>query len=98
MRTDEEIAVLRRTMSDVRCGVSPDVQVPACDLFLAFDVFEHSLDHKKFLHAVSQLLSPSGLAIILSPIEFTDVIPPFGEMHDKTFDDTFLFFPGEDSA
>jgi 2-polyprenyl-3-methyl-5-hydroxy-6-metoxy-1,4-benzoquinol methylase len=41
---------------DVRSGFFPDVDLPPCHLFLAFDVLEHSPCPRDFMRHVSQLI------------------------------------------
>jgi len=77
-----------KTGLDIRRGVFPDMELPSCDVFLCFDVLEHSLDPVKFLRRATQILSPGGVAIIQSPIEYEKRNPPFAEMCEKTFDDS----------
>ena len=72
---------------DVRQGFFPNVDLPKCDLFLAFDVIEHSPDPKSFMMGVAELLNPGGIAIMQMPIDRYDYQPPFGEMFDAVFDD-----------
>ncbi|MEI9475038.1 MAG: class I SAM-dependent methyltransferase [Deltaproteobacteria bacterium] len=78
---------------DVRDGLFPGVEAPACNLFLAFDVLEHSSCPKEFMCEVSRLLNPDGIAIIQTAIDRYDYNPPFGKRFDM-FDDIehpFLF-------
>lgn len=72
---------------DVRPAFFPDVELPKCDLFLAFDVIEHSPVPETFAKGVAQLLNPGGVAIIQTPIDRHDYQPAFGNMFDKVFDD-----------
>jgi 2-polyprenyl-3-methyl-5-hydroxy-6-metoxy-1,4-benzoquinol methylase len=79
---------------DVTSGVFPDIDLPNCDLFLAFDVIEHSSDPKSFMLAVEHLLNPGGVAIIQTPIERYNCAPPFGEGFNsafKEYEHLFLF-------
>jgi 2-polyprenyl-3-methyl-5-hydroxy-6-metoxy-1,4-benzoquinol methylase len=71
---------------DVRAGLFPGIKLPSCDLFMAFDVIEHSIDPEAFMMEVAQLLNPGGIAIIQTPIERYDYQPPFGDMFDAVFD------------
>ena len=43
---------------DVRTGLFPDMDLPACDLFLAFDVLEHSSDPLMFMEGASGFAQP----------------------------------------
>jgi 2-polyprenyl-3-methyl-5-hydroxy-6-metoxy-1,4-benzoquinol methylase len=72
---------------DVRPGFFPDVDLPKCDLFLAFDVIEHALDPEAFMKEVAQLLNPGSVAIIQTPIDRYGYQPPFKNMFDAVFDD-----------
>ncbi len=79
---------------DVRTGLFPDIELPACNLFLAFDVLEHSCDPLMFMKKVSDLLIPGGVAIIQTAIDRYDFTPPFGDRFSDGFDDVehlFLF-------
>jgi 2-polyprenyl-3-methyl-5-hydroxy-6-metoxy-1,4-benzoquinol methylase len=78
----------RRTLDlDVRSGFFPDIELPTCDLFLAFDVLEHSPSPDRFLRGVADLLNPGGVAILQTPIDRYDYEPPFGERFGPAFDD-----------
>ena len=72
---------------DVRPGFFPDVDLPKCNLFLAFDVIEHCPDPEGFMRDGAQLLNPGGVAIIQTPIDRYDDEPPFGERFKDAFDD-----------
>jgi len=75
-------------------GFFPEVELPQCDLFLAFDVLEHSPNPEAFLKGASRLLRPKGIAIIQTPIERYGFEPPFGDRFNAAFDDIehlFLF-------
>lgn len=81
---------------DVRSGFFPGVDLPQCDLFLAFDVIEHTPCPYEFMRQAAQLLVPGGVAIIQTPIEYRPCEPPFGEMHHQVFDDLehlYVFTP-----
>lgn len=82
---------------EVKAGFFPGVDLPDCDLFLAFDVIEHSPDPEAFIKDAVQLLNPGGVAIIQTPIDRYDYVPPFREMFDKVFDDLehLFIFTGE---
>ena len=77
----------KRTGIKILSGIFPGVKVPDCDLFLAFDVLEHSISPLAFLKEVHRILSTGGVAVIQSPIDFDGLNPPFGEMFEKAFDD-----------
>ncbi len=78
----------RRNMGlDVRPGFFPGISLPNCNLFLAFDVLEHSLNPLAFMKSAAQLLNPNGVVIVQSPIEYYEHEPPFGEMFGAVFDD-----------
>jgi len=96
VEVDEETARWTREHMhlDVRAGIFPDVDLPACDLFLAFDVIEHSHNPQAFMERVAELLRPGGVAVIQTPIERYGYEPPFGEKFQAAFDDVehlFLF-------
>jgi SAM-dependent methyltransferase len=82
---------------DVREGLFPGVEVPNCDLFLAFDVLEHSVCPKEFMFEVSRILKPNGIAIIQTAIDRYEYNPPFGERFDM-FDDIEHMFLFTDKA
>lgn len=77
----------QKTGLDVRSGFFPYIDLPNCDLFLAFDVIEHSSDPIAFMKHIGQLLNPGGVAIIQTPIDKYNDLPPFRDMFDKVFDD-----------
>jgi SAM-dependent methyltransferase len=88
-------AWMRQTLSlDVRSGFFPGgVELPMCEVFLTFDVLEHSPCPDRFLSEAARLLNPGGVAIIQTAIDRYDFEPPFGERFDM-FDDLehlFLF-------
>lgn len=81
---------------DIRSGLFPGLELPRCDLFLAFDVIEHSLSPVNFLQEAAKLLVPGGVAVLQTPIEYQHHKPPFGDMYEKTFDQNehmYLFTP-----
>jgi SAM-dependent methyltransferase len=78
---------------DIRSGFFPGLDLPVCDLFLAFDVLEHSPCPERFIAEVQRLLVPGGIAIIQTAIDRYNYCPPFGTRFDL-FDDLehcFLF-------
>ena len=86
---DEQTAAFVRgnTGLDIRAGLFPDVALQPCDLFLAFDVIEHTLDPVNFLKGAAGLLVPGGIAILQSPIDRYGTKPPFAERFRDAFDD-----------
>jgi 2-polyprenyl-3-methyl-5-hydroxy-6-metoxy-1,4-benzoquinol methylase len=79
---------------DVRTGLFPDVDLPPCDLLLAFDVLEHSRDPLRFMMRASELLTPGGVAIVQTPIDRDKLTPPFGARFPDAFaelEHLFLF-------
>ncbi len=78
---------------EVRKGMFPGVELPPCDLFMAFDVAEHSPDPAAFWTEIRRALQPGGVAILQTPIERYDYEHPFKKTPDW-FDDVehlFLF-------
>jgi SAM-dependent methyltransferase len=74
---------LRRKLDlDVREGLFPNVELPPCDLLLAFDVAEHTPDPLAFWNGVSALLRPGGVAIIQTAVECCDYDHPFKSRPD----------------
>jgi len=86
---------IRRNMKvDVRAGLFPGLDLPHCDLFLGFDVLEHSPNPDLFLDEVHRLLTPGGVAVLQTPIERYGYEPPFGEAFQISFspyEHLFLF-------
>jgi SAM-dependent methyltransferase len=76
---------------DVRTGIFPGVELPACDLFLAFDVAEHTPAPAAFWTEIGRVLRPGGKAIIQTPIECHDFENPFKTRPDW-FDDVEHLF------
>ncbi len=79
---------------EVKSGFFPDVDLPRCDLFLAFDVMEHVPDPLRFVEGISKLLNPGGVTIIQTPVERYGYEPPFGEKFNDAFNEfehLFLF-------
>jgi len=58
-------------------GIFPGVQLPKCDLFLSFDVAEHTPTPLGFWEGIADVLNPGGIAILQTPIERTDYENPF---------------------
>jgi len=77
----------RQTGLDIRSGFFPDVEVPECDLFLALDVIEHSLEPARFMKGAARCLKPDGIVVIQTPIGEDGNERPFDGMFDKVFDD-----------
>jgi SAM-dependent methyltransferase len=95
---DEKVAAWtrRETGVDIRVGFFPAVELPQCDLFMAFDVIEHSPRPEEFMRGVALLLKPKGSAIIQTPIDHYQGQPPFPENFGNVFDDLehlFVFTP-----
>jgi SAM-dependent methyltransferase len=95
---DEKVAAWtrRETGVDIRVGFFPTVELPQCDLFMAFDVIEHSPRPEEFMRGIAPLLKPKGTAIIQTPIDHYQVQPPFPENFGNVFDDLehlFVFTP-----
>jgi SAM-dependent methyltransferase len=71
--------------------VFPNIQLPKCDVFLAFDVLEHISEPFEFLQKARTLLRPGGVAILQQPtirIESGyNLAPPFGKDFKRMFDD-----------
>lgn len=82
---------------DIRAGLFPGIDLPSCDIFLAFDVFEHAVCPKDFMCEISKRLRPNGVAIIQTVIDRYTYEPPFGERFDM-FDDLEHLFLFTDSA
>jgi len=88
----QEVAnwVHEHTGLQVISGRFPDVNLPPCDLFLAFDVLEHCYDPVGFMNKVYEVLACGGKAIIQSPIvrpeQGYDTMKPFGNNFKRMFD------------
>jgi len=95
----DDVAVWMRdsTGLDIRSGFFPGVELPKCDLFLAFDVLEHSPCPVEFLKNAAAHLSSNGVAIIQTAIDRYDYQPPFGVRFDM-FDDLEHLFLFTDQA
>ena len=65
----------------------PEISLPKANLFLSFDVLEHSMEPLSFINAISEHLEPGGVAILQTAIDRYAVTPPFGEQFEKIFDD-----------
>lgn len=82
----------KKTGLQILTGVFPGGEVPPCDIFLSFDVIEHSVSPEEFLVAAAASLSHGGVAILQTPIDLKQCEPPFGTMFEKSFDDTQHLF------
>ena len=78
-------------------GFFPYMDLPACDLVLAFDLIEHVPDPKEFICAIHRLLNPNGVAILQTPIQWRDYTHPFKGRPDF-FDDLEHLFLFTDKA
>src|SRR5262245_33638315 len=67
---------------DMRSGFFPGIELTRCDLFLAFDVFEHSPCPVLFLQEVARCLVPGGVAILQTAIDRYNFEIPFGDRAD----------------
>lgn len=81
-----------KTGLPIKAGLFPGVSVPECDLFLSFDVLEHSNSPESFLKEAARLLPQGGIAVIQTPIDLETLTPPFGQMFEKSFDDAQHLF------
>jgi len=96
---ERSAAWVRETMQlDIRSGIFPDIQLPGCDLFLAFDVIEHSKRPLDFLRRTAEMLVPGGIAIIQAPIHRNGDGRPFGKRFEDAFDDVEHLFVFTDDA
>jgi SAM-dependent methyltransferase len=77
----------KKTGLQILSGVFPGGEVPPCDLFLSFDVIEHSVSPEDFLREAAGAVSPGGIVILQTPIDLKQYDLPFGTMFEKTFDD-----------
>lgn len=87
----------RETGINIQAGFFPGVDLPLCNVFLAFDVLEHSPCPVEFLQQAARLLLPNGVAIIQTAIDRYDYQPPFGPRFD-IFDDLEHLFLFTDDA
>ena len=99
VEVDEKVAEWIRCNAgvEVRSGLFPDVKLPPCDLFMAFDVAEHSPDPLAFWNGFARLLRPGGVAILQTPVERYDYKHPFKTRPDF-FDDVEHLFLLTDKA
>ena len=67
---------------EVREGIFPGVQLPPCDLLLAFDVAEHTPEPLAFWKGIADALAPDGVAIVQTPVERRDYADPFKTRRD----------------
>ena len=72
---------------NVHQGIFPEISLPKANLFLSFDVLEHSMDPIEFINGVSEHLQSGGVAILQTAIDRYNSNPPFGEQFEKIFDD-----------
>jgi SAM-dependent methyltransferase len=79
--------VQQQTGVEVRSGIFPDMELPSCSLFLAFDVIEHVKRPHLFLKRAVELLTSGGIAIVQAPIDRYSMRPPFGKRFKDAFDD-----------
>ena len=83
--------VSRQTGLQVIAGAYPQIELPECDLFLAFDVIEHVHDPVSFLRKTYDLLKPGGVAILQQPVvrpeQGYSLEPPLGVDFERMFDD-----------
>ena len=85
---EETVAWISKTMGvTMRAGLFPRVELPPCDLFLAFDVLEHVSEPEAFMREAARLLRPGGRAIIQTAIDRYDYVPPFAPRFRDAFDD-----------
>jgi 2-polyprenyl-3-methyl-5-hydroxy-6-metoxy-1,4-benzoquinol methylase len=67
---------------EVHEGTFPEIELPKCDLFLSFDVAEHTPTPLGFWSGIADLLNPGGVAILQTPIERSDYENPFKDRPD----------------
>jgi SAM-dependent methyltransferase len=74
---------IRRTAQvNVIEGIFPELQIPKCELFVSFDVAEHTPTPLAFWKGITDALKPGGVAIIQTPIERSDYENPFKRRPD----------------
>lgn len=90
---DEKSAewIRRNNAVEVRSGLFPDLELPPCDLFLAFDVLEHTPCPERFMKEAAHLLNTGGIALIQVPVERFDFDDPFKQRPDFFNDLEHLF-------
>ena len=100
VEADEAVAewITEHISVPVRAGLFPGVDLPRCDMFLAFDVAEHAHDPLAFWSEISRLLRPGGVAILQTPVERRDYQNPFKERQDFFDDMEHLFLYTETSV
>ena len=76
-----------KTGVKMMAGLFPETEVPKCDLFMAFDVIEHSPFPDAFMQSAAALLTLEGIAIIQTPIDHHHSQPPFPGVFANVFDD-----------
>mgnify|MGYP001197456289 FL=1 len=72
---------------NVHQGIFPEISLPKANLFLSFDVLEHSMEPLRFIKGISEHLESGGVAILQTAIDRYNADPPFGEQFEKIFDD-----------
>ena len=87
----------RHTGVEVKVGLFPGPALDPCDLFLAFDVLEHSPEPLAFLRAARELLRPGGVVIIQTPVERLNLVDPFADRPDFWDDLQHLYLFSEKS-
>jgi len=100
VEVDEETAAWTSKMSGVNvcAGLFPDIELSPCDLFLSFDVLEHSAAPEAFMREAARLLKPGGVAIIQTAVDRYDYVPPFGPRFKEAFDEIEHLFIFTDAA
>ena len=81
----------RHTGLQIITGAFPQLELPECDMFLAFDVLEHVHNPAGFLKKTHHLLRPGGIAIFQQPTvrpeQSYNLDPPLGMDFERMFDD-----------